>query len=104
MAGRKPDPRRAVRDGLQEIAEPFSFVSPRVNRLAQKRNVPRASGDEVLYLPDHTLHRAADHTPPHGGDYAVTALVVASGHYRDEGVVPTLSARKFGRVRLLHRR
>src|SRR5215218_8603261 len=51
-----------------------------------------------------TLPIGADHTPPHARDYAVTALVVASGHYRDEGIVPALGAWQFGRVRLLHRR
>src|SRR5918998_2875246 len=98
----KPYPRRPIGDGLQEIAEPLALVPPRVDRLAQKRNVTRAAGDEVLYLPDHTPHRAADHSPPHGGDYAVTALVVATGHDRDEGVVPALRARQFGSVRLSH--
>ena len=49
---------------------------------------PVPLGDEALDLPDHTLHRAADHPPPHRWDYAVTALVIAPGHYGDEGVVP----------------
>src|SRR5918994_516862 len=101
---RKPYPRRTLRDGLQEVAEPLALVSPRVHRLAKERYVPRAAGDEAPDLPDHTPHRAADHPPPHGWDYAVTALVIAPGHYGDEGIVPALSARKFGRVRLPHGR
>src|SRR5918997_6805456 len=76
MARRKPHPRRAFGDGLKEIAEPLALVPPRVDCLAQERHVPRTAGDELLYLPDHSFHRAADHTPPHSRNYAVTALVV----------------------------
>src|SRR5215210_313563 len=104
VARRKPHARRTLRDGLQEVAEPLALVPPRVHRLAEKRYVSRAPGDEVLDLPDHAPHRAADHAPPHGRDYAVTALVVAPGHYRDEGVVLALRAWQLGRVRLPHSR
>src|SRR3712207_1968058 len=104
VARREPYPRRPLRDGLQKIAEPLSLVPPRVHRLAQESNVAGAAGYEVLHLPDHAPHRAADHAPPNGRDYAVTALVVAPGHDRDEDAVPTLRARQIGRVRLPHRR
>src|SRR5215212_170987 len=104
VARRKPHARRLLRDGLEKVAESLAFVSPRVHRLTQERYVSGAASDEALHLPEHTLHRAADHTPPHRRDYAVTALVVAPGHYRDEGVVPALRARQLRRVRLLHGR
>src|SRR5918998_3965867 len=104
MARGKPHSRRALRDGLEEIAEPLPLVSPRVHRLAQQRHVPGSASDEPLYLADHTSYRAADHTPPHGRNYAVTALVVAPSHYRDEGVVLALGARQLGRIRLPHGR
>src|SRR5919112_90794 len=100
VARRKPHARRALRDGLQEVAEPLALVPPRIHRLAQQRHVAGPGGDEVLYLPDYAFHRATCHTPPHGRDYAVTALVVAPGHYRDEGVVLARRARQFRGVRL----
>src|SRR5215212_1252435 len=102
MARRKPHARRLLRDGLEKVAESLALMSPRVHRLAQERYVSRAAGDEVLNLPEHALHGAADHTPPHRRDYAVTTLVVAPCHYGDEGVVSALRARQLRRVRLLH--
>src|SRR5919112_511278 len=104
VARRKPHARRLLRDGLEKVAESPAFVPPRVHRLTQERYVSGAASHETLHLPEHALHRAADHTPPHGRDYAVTALVVAPGHNRDEGVVPALRARQLRRVRLLHGR
>src|SRR5215211_7699510 len=104
MARRKPHAGRALRNGLEEVAEPLTLVPPRIHRLAKQCYVSCAPCDEVLYLPDHTPHRTADHSPPHRRDYAVAALIIAPGHYRDEGVVLALRARQLRRVRLPHRR
>src|SRR5215218_7416369 len=65
MAGGKPHTRRDFRDGLQEVAVPFSLVPPRVHGLSQERHVPRAASNQALDLPNDALHRAAGHPSPH---------------------------------------
>src|SRR5215210_3950628 len=93
MARRKPHARRLLRDGLQKVAEPLAFMPPGVHGLAEKRHVVGAALNEPLDLPDHTPYRPADHTSPHRRHYAITALVVAPGHDRDESAVLPLRSR-----------
>src|SRR5918997_1546441 len=104
VAGRERDPRRPVGHGLQKVAEAVPLVPPRVDGLAEQGHVSGAGGDQTVDLGEHTFLAPADHPAPHGGHYAVAALVVAARHYGDEGGVLPFRSWEIRGVRLLHRR
>src|SRR5215207_231401 len=104
MAGREPYPRRSIGHALQKVAEPPAVVPPGVHCLPEERYVPGPALDQPLHLLQHVLHRAAYRASSHTRHYAVAALVVATGHYRDERPVVALRPREIRRVRLPHRR
>src|ERR671917_535964 len=104
VARRERDPWRPVGHGLEEVAEALALVPPGVHGLAEQGDVLRPRSDQPVHLGDHALLCATDHPAPHGRHYAVAALVVAAGHYRDVGRVLAFGPPEIRRVGFLHRR